>query len=234
MLKPNAYATLRVTLLIEIYDSFCKAVSEGKEVRIVFLDISKAFDRVWHKALLHKLKQFGITGPLLDWFADYLKDRFQRVMINGQVSDWIRLLFGVPQGSVLGPLLFLIFIDDITHSVDNCSIRLFADDTCLFITVDNRVDAANLINTDLGHISEWANTWLVNFSPAKTKDMIVSNKTNLDQHPFVLFNDHVIDKVTSHKHLGLALSSDLKWTSHIDSIVKTSARKLDMMRGLKY
>ena len=226
--------TSTVTQLIEIYDSFCKAVSEGKEVRIVFLDISKAFDRVWHKALLHKLKQFGITGSLLKWFEDYLKDRFQRVVINGQVSEWIKLLFGVPQGSVLGPLLFLIFIDDIIHSVDICSIRLFADDTCLFITVDNREDAANSINEDLVHISDWANTWLVNFSPTKTKEMIISNKTNLDQHPSALFNDHVIDKVISHKHLGLTLSSDLKWTRHIDSIVRASATKLDMMRGLKY
>ena len=152
--------TSTVTQLIEIYDSFCKAVSDGKEVRVVFLDISKAFDRVWHKGLLHKLKQFGINGSLLKWFEDYLKDRFQRVIINGQFSDWIKLLFGVPQGSVQGALLFLVFINDIVHTVQHCKIRMFADDTCLFITVDNREDAAVLINDDLVYITGWANQWL--------------------------------------------------------------------------
>jgi hypothetical protein len=204
------------------------------EIRIVFLDISKAFDRVWHKGLLHKLKQLGVKGPLLKWFQDYLKDRFQRVIINGQFSDWIKLLFGVPQGSVLGPLLFLVFIDDIVRSIDNCKIRMFADDTCLFITVDNRAEAAALVTVDLHGISTWANTWLVDFSAGKTKEMVISNKENLDQHPPIEFNEHIIDKVDTHKHLGVTLSGDLRWSSHIDTLVRSSSRKLDLMRSLKY
>ena len=100
---------------------------------MVFLDISKAFDRVWHRGLIYKLKQCGIHGRLLDWFVDYLNDRMQRVVINGQFSDWGEIKAGVPQGSVLGPLLFLLYINDIVHTVTHCKIRLFADDTCLFI-----------------------------------------------------------------------------------------------------
>ena len=223
-----------ITQLIEIYDSFCKAVADGKEVRVVFLDISKAFDRVWHKGLLHKLKQLGIKGSLLKWFEDYLNDRFQRVIINGQFSDWIKLLFGVPQGSVLGPLLFLVFIDDVVRTVHNCDIRMFADDTCLFITVDNRDDAAAQLTEDLQHVSEWANKWLVDFSPTKTKEMIISNKDHLDLHPSLVFNNHVIDRVQTHKHLGITLSSDLKWTTHINNLVRGSSKRLDLMRGLKY
>ena len=102
----------------------------------MFLDISKAFDRVWHRGLLHKIKACGISGPLHDWLKDYLTDRQQRVIINGEQSEWGNIKAGVPQGSVLGPLLFLIFINDITHVIKHCKIRLFADDTCLFIEVD--------------------------------------------------------------------------------------------------
>jgi hypothetical protein len=131
--------TSTVTQLIEIYDQFCKAVDKGKEIRVVFLDISKAFDRVWHRGLLHKLKACGITGKLLEWLKDYLTDRQQRVIINGEASTWGNIKAGVPQGSVLGPLLFLIFINDVTGVVSNCKIRLFADDTSLFIEVDEPV-----------------------------------------------------------------------------------------------
>ena len=142
-----------VTQLTELYHSFCKAVADGKEVRVVFLDISKAFDRVWHKGLLTKLHNFGIRGRLLDWFTDYLKERYQRVVLSGQCSDWAELKSGVPQGAVLGPLLFLVFINDIVYVVRHCKIRMFADDTCLFIEVDNREEAAANINDDMDSIS---------------------------------------------------------------------------------
>jgi hypothetical protein len=156
-----------------MYHAFCQAVSDGKEIRVVFLDISKAFDRVWHKGLIWKLHKIGIRGRLLVWIENYLKDRHQRVIINGQYSDWMKIVAGVPQGSVLGPLLFLVFINDITHVVNHCSIRLFADDTCLFITVDDREVAADCVNSDLRNIHEWANQWLVTFSPPKTEGLVI-------------------------------------------------------------
>ena len=127
--------------LFEIYHKFCQGVENGKEVRVVFLDISRAFDRVWHAGLLHKLETNGIKGNVLAWINNYLKDRQQRVCLNGQYSDWRTILAGIPQGSILGPLLFLIFINDITEVVRFTQIRLFADDTCLFLTVDNRQQA---------------------------------------------------------------------------------------------
>ena len=95
-----------VNQLVDIYNTFCRALDEGKEVRAVFFDISKAFDRVWHKGLLYKLHSVGISGNLLEWFADYLSERKQRVVLPGVSSDWSTLEAGVPQGSILGPLLF--------------------------------------------------------------------------------------------------------------------------------
>ena len=122
-----------VTQLLDVYHHFCRAVDEGKEIRVVFLDISKAFDKVWHAGLLHKLQLCGIGGELLRWFSSYLTDRQQRVVINGKNSNWGTIDAGVPQVSVLGPLLFLIYINDLTHVIRYSKIRLFADDTCLLL-----------------------------------------------------------------------------------------------------
>ena len=94
--------------LLFISNEFSKALDAGKEIRVVFFDISKAFDRVWHKGLIYKLSKMGITGNLLDWIKSYLSSRKQRVVINGIESDWIYINAGVPQGSILGPLFFLI------------------------------------------------------------------------------------------------------------------------------
>ena len=130
---PGDSTTNQLTFL---YNTFCQALDADKEVRAVFCDISKAFDRVWHAGLLHKLRSIGISGELLKWFSSYFVGRKQRVVLQGVESQWNYINAGVPQGSILGPLLFLIFINDIVTEIGS-SIRVFADDTSLFIIVDN-------------------------------------------------------------------------------------------------
>jgi hypothetical protein len=222
-----------VTQLIELYDQFCKAIDDRKEVRVVFLDISKAFDRVWHKGLLHKMKKNGIRGRLLIWLSDYLNERYQRVIVNGQKSTWGRISAGVPQGSVLGPLLFLVFINDLTHVIKHCKIRLFADDTCLFIEVDDPDIAATSLQTDLDNIKTWSANWLVAFSPAKTKEMIISLKVNKPYHHPVKLGEVPIARVSEHKHLGIIFTEDLKWNTHIMEIAKKACKNLNVLRPLK-
>ena len=217
-----------------MHHSFCKAVSEGKEIRIVFLDISKAFHRVWHKGLLFKLKKWGICGSLLNWFKSYLSERYQRVIVNGQKSKFNQIFAGVPQGSVLGPLLFLVFINDITHVVRHCQIRLFADDTCLFITVDDKLEAANLINKDLSAIDKWSKKWLVSFSPPKTETMLISTKRNPIAHPTLFLQDKEITEVQIHKHVGLNLESNLWWNYHINEIETKALSRLNIMKIHKF
>ena len=143
-----------INQLTYLYNFFAQALDYGKEVCVVFCDISKAFDRVWHEGLLLKLEVAGISGNLLLWFRSYLTDRKQRVVPCAE-SEYTYIRAGVPQGSILGLLLFLLFINDIVDEI-GCHIRLFADDTSLYITVENPDMAAELLNIDLDKIMKWA------------------------------------------------------------------------------
>ena len=137
---------------------------------------------MWHAGLLLKLKTAGVAGSVLTWFKSYLSDRRQRVVLPGVNSNWTFIRAGVPQGSILGPLLFLLYINNIVSEIGS-NIRLFADDTSLFIVVDNPVTAAGQLNIDLQKISQWATTWLVSFNPSKTEAMLFSRKLNRPHHP---------------------------------------------------
>jgi hypothetical protein len=117
-----------INQLLFITDNIHKALEAGKEICMVFLDVFKAFDRVWHSGVLNKLRCMGVEGKLFDWFCDYLSDRKIRVVINGQKSEWMRPNAGVPQGSILGPLLFLVFINDITENIES-NIYIFLQTT---------------------------------------------------------------------------------------------------------
>ena len=138
---------------------------------------------------------------------------------------------GVPQGSVLGPLLFLIYINDITEGIES-NVRLFADDTSLFIDVDDPIRAANVLNRDLKRIEDWALKWLVNFSAEKTKLMTCSFRS-LD-HPDIVFNNTVLPEIKEHKHLGLTLSQNLSWSAHISTVLQSAAPMADVLKKLKY
>ena len=159
---------------LTLYNIFCQALDANREIRVVFCD-SKAFDRVWHAGLLRKLEAAGVTGKLLNWFKNYLFDRRQRVILPGVNSDWSKIFAGVPQGSILGPLPFIVFTNDIVNENGSC-IRLFADDISLFIIADDPVASAERLNADLIKILQWAETWLVTFNPNKTESLIISQK----------------------------------------------------------
>ena len=162
----------------------------GLEVRGVFLDISKAFDKVWHDGIIYKLTQNGISGNLLNLLEDFLKERKQRIVLNGQVSTWKNINAGVPQGSILGPLLFLVYINDLTEGLTT-NVKLFADDTSLFSVVhDTQTSAANDLNKDLEIINNWAFQWKMNFNPEPTKqaqEFIFSRKAKEIYHLLLVF-----------------------------------------------
>ena len=157
------------------------SLDEGYEVRGVFLDISKAFDKVCHEGLIFNLEQNGISGKLLRLIKDFFSNRKQRVVLNGQCSSRMNVQARVPQGSILGLLLFFIYVNDLPDNLVS-NPKLFADDTSLFSTVTDPNVTANQINNDLHNISTWAYQWKMNFNPDTSRQaqkVIFSRKIKL-------------------------------------------------------
>ena len=203
--------------LIDTFHHMCQSYDEKQYSRMVFCDISKAFDKVWHKGPLFKLRQNWIKGNLLAWISNYLSSRKQRVQINSSTSSLLSDKAGVPQGSVLGPLIFLVYVIDIADNLLSL-VRLFADDSYLFFSVANFRDIEGIINHDLGLISVWAKKWLVHFNPIKTVAMLFTLRP-LDFLPILNFNDSIIKFVESLKHLGITLTFNGQWHTHIETIL---------------
>ena len=134
------------------------------DVRGAFLDISKAFDKVLHDGIIFKLETYGVKGKLLNLIKNYLHARYQRVVLNGQTSTWELVKSGVPQGSVLGPLMFLIYINDLPDNIQS-TCKIFADDTSLFSHVFNKDISQDELNNDLQKVSDWAFQWKMQFNP---------------------------------------------------------------------
>ena len=204
-----------INQLISITHTIFKAFdcNPPLDVRSVYLDISKAFDRVRHYGLVYKLKLCGVSGQLLSLIQSFFSDRKQRTVLNGKSSNWGDISAGVPQGSILGPLFFLVYINDLTENL-KCNVKLFADDTSLFTVIKNSNTAAEDMNHDLELIRQWAHDWRMSFNPDLQKqavEIIFSRKRNKIDHPGILFNNTLVKKVEEHKHLGLVLDSKLSF-----------------------
>lgn len=218
--------------LIELTHQTCLALEKYETNCQIFCDISKAFDRVWHRGLLLKLENYGVNGHMLHWFEDYLNNRRQKVLVNEICSPEKTLSAGVPQGSVLGPLLFLIYINDISDDLTGLA-RLFADDTSLSYSSTNLQHIEIVLNEDLRKLSEWAKKWQILFNPLKTEVLLISNIFHDDN--FELSMDGTILKIVeTHKHLGVNLSSTNKWSKHIDIIIESASKQVSFLRKIKY
>ena len=186
-----------INQLLSITHEIYHSMDEGYEIRGVFLDISKAFDKVWHKGLVFKLKQNGISGDLLNIFEGFLRNWKQRVVLNGQTFNWENIHAGVPQGSILRPLLFLIYINDLTENLSS-NPKFFADDTYLFSVVHDLNISAIEINDNLKKIEAWAHQWKISFNPDPLKqaqEVIFSQKRNKPHHPDIIVNSNLVKKV---------------------------------------
>ena len=204
------------------------------EVRSVYLDMSKAFDKVWHDGLIFKLKQNGIEGNLLKLFKNYLTNRKQRVVLNGSESNWGEIKAGVPQSSVLGPLLFLIYVNDLEKGIKS-SVKFFADDTSLFSIVYDPLLSAAELNHDLDLINRWAHQWKMCFNPGPTKpaeEILFSRKHKSPVHPPIHFNGIEVKRVNDHKHLGLTLDSNLSFAKHISDKISNARKGIGIIKHL--
>ena len=209
--RPDDYC---VNQLIAITHEIYKSFDDGLEVRGVFLDISKAFDKGWHEGLLLKLSLNGISGNFLKLLRDFLYYWNQRVVWNWQNSSWENVNGGVPQGSILGPLLFLIYINDLSNGVSsNC--KLFADDTSLLSVVNDIQWSAVTLRNDLT-ISNRAFQWKMIFNPDLTKqaqEVTLSRKAKKLLHPCLSFNNIPLKNSIFQKYFGLTLEVELNLLS---------------------
>ena len=202
-----------------------KKISHG-----LFLDVSAAFDKVWHNGLIAKLNQIGVEGQSLQTIKSYITGRKQVVVVDGVKSQPLDIKAGVPQGSRLGPILFLIYMNDIVKDIES-DILIFADDTSLFATGSDPTETAAQLNRDLEKISSWAKLWKVTFNAKKSKDVIFTKKY-LNNSPPLLFDGLYIDRVNTHKHLGLYLTSSLDFTHQVNDVCLRASRKLSVLRSI--
>ena len=197
-----------------------ESLDSGNDFTAIYLDISKYFDKIWHEGLLHKCKnEFGITGSLLNWLKSYLSDRSQRVQVRNSSSGPREINAGCPQGSVLGPLLALIYLNNLSQRINN-EILLFADDTSLYAshTATNLPTIQASLQKDLNEIHRYGQKWAITFNASKTTQQTFSRKK--ENHPPTLTFEGVPIRMTdSHKHLGLIFSKDLRFHEHINEIL---------------
>ena len=193
-----------------------------------FLDQSRVFDMIWHDGLAAKLKMCGINGQLLNFLKNYLQNRRVRVVIEGQESEWFNVTAGVPQGSILGPLLFLIYINDIVNTLQ-AEIHLYADDAVLMCNMNTTPNAVDVLNHDLDELHKWAQKWCMSFNASKTKHMVVTNRyVPLDYAPLQL-NSVLLEKVTHFKQLGVYFDEKMTWEAHINHISTIANKKIGLI-----
>ena len=217
-----------VQQLLYIVDSIKKQWTKGFLTHGIFLDVKAAFDKVWHRGLIAKLEQICVGGDLLQLFTSYLSDRQQIVVVDGCKSNVRSVAAGVPQGSRLGPLLFIIYINDIIEDIES-DILIFADDTSLLAKGKTIDETAEILKRDLQKVVDWAAKWKVTFAADKTKQMIFSKK-NIANSPLLLLNNEEIKRVKHHKHLGLFMSENLDWSAHVHYVCMRANRKLAVLR----
>ena len=219
-------------LLTVVSNRTARAFNKSGATRAVALDISKAFDRVWHAGLLHKLKSYGILGQIFGLIFSFLVNRRLRVVLDGKCSEEYLVNTGVSQGSILGPTLFLLYINDFAEDVI-CNITIYADYSSLYSKCDQasdlwqQLELASELESDLRDTVEWCKKWLVDFIAGKTQLVSFAGSNNSGSID-VKMDESVLEEKSSFKMLGLTFSSKLDWGSCIISIAKTASKKLEL------
>lgn len=216
-----------VTQLVEFTHVLAAALDDKFSVDCIFLDFQKAFDTVSHFLLLKKLTSFNINHQVIAWIAEYLHERRQYVVVNGEQSEITSVTSGVPQGSVLGPLLFLLYINDINENVQS-HIRLFADDCILYRQITSETDCS-VIQNDLCAIYAWCQRWEMKLNLKKTVCMRFSRKRNPGEFEYTI-NSSPVKMVRVYKYLGVFFCPSLSWNRHVDYTVNKACRSLGFLK----
>ena len=215
------------TQLIQFIEELGKGIQGGGQIDLIIMDFTKAFDKVSHQRLLYKLEGFGVSPQVRKWIEHFLCNRSQRVIVEGCTSGDVSVDSGVPQGTVLGPTLFLLYINDLPEYVQ-CPVRLFADDCVIYNSIKS-IDDTLTLQEDLAKLEEWEQNWKMDFNPSKCFAMNVTRK----RKPLVvdyLLKNSVLTNTESSTYLGVTIRKDLKWDDHINRITSKANRTLGLVR----
>jgi len=218
-----------VTQLLEVIDDWYEILDAGGCIDTIYLDFQKAFDTVPHCRLKNKLNSYGIRGNVLKWIEEFLNDRVQSVRIGNTLSEKSKVISGIPQGSVLGPILFLIYINDLPDIVKS-SVKLFADDTKLYAEVMSSNDSEK-IQEDLNSLAKWSDKWQLKFNADKCKSMHIGRGNPKQEYHMNSGNKEVTIKQTDcEKDLGVTFDERMKFDIHIANIVNKANQRLGLIR----
>jgi hypothetical protein len=222
--------------ILELQDRVAGFMASGSWCLGLFLDLSKAFDTINHSILLSKLESYGVRGVALDWFKNYLCGRKQYCTVNSTISDTMQITCGVPQGSILGPLLFLVYINDIQTVIKQGKPILFADDTNIIYSHENLDNLCSIVNSELEIITNWflANRLSVNASKTKYILFHTPNRQNLANTTPIKISGQALERVQSIKFLGVLIHEHLSWKAHLDEKANRVARSIGVLYRLKH
>ena len=218
--------------LIEICNTLATNLKHGLATTILFADISRAFDRLSHRGIYCKLDQYGLSLGIRQWIFSFLTDRKQRTLVGGEYSDWKTLKGGIGQGSVLGPVIFLMMINDLPETLINTT-HLFADDTSVLFSHSPKTDITLSMNEELRRLDQWADTWMLDLNPSKTKFMTVSTCREV-VIPSPATRGQSIEYTRSHKHLGVTFNDKYTWTDHVHQIIDQVSSRIGVLRSLRF
>ena len=221
------------TSLHFILEDFYKGLYDGHFIGMIALDLRKAFDTVNHSILLDKLSHYGFNGVSHDWFSSYLKDRKQIAYINGSFSEPRILSTGVPQGSILGPLLYVIYVNDLYVSLLHCKVNMYADDTAIYFSSATVAEISASLQVDLLNISDWLNTNKLCLHIGKTNSMLVCTKQrskSIDMPLDVSLQDQPVSQVDCCNYLGVTIDHNLSFDNHMDIVIKKISKSLGILK----
>ena len=217
-----------ITQLLMYLNNCIELIVTGGVVDVIYLDFAKAFDTVPHRRLLGKLKAYGVTGNIFNWIKGFLNERSQVVKVNGEESTIAPVLSGIPQGSVLGPLLFVIYINDLPEAISS-PVFLFADDTKILRQISSRKDSLEL-QSDIDSLSVWAEKWLLNFNTDKCHVISLGKFENIMHTHRYSLNNKELEHVFEENDLGVIVDSDLKFEEHISAKIKKANSIVGLIR----
>ena len=225
-----------MTTLLKSTDEWRLNIDKGQINGVVFIDLKKAFDTVDHSILIDKMRRYGLNEQTLNFFTSYLENRSQRCFVNGHLSQKVSVRCGVPQGSILGPLLFLIFINDLPNCFDTAKTTMYADDTTLTFCASDTNSLESQINSELKQLNQWLVANKLTLNVSKTELMIITTRqkrTFIDDTLNVNNSGQPVNRVMSVNMLGLQLEQSLSWTKHKEHIYKKVAPALGLLKRVR-